>query len=200
MGWEMREKLTEASSVLIYLKMLIAKNSNNNLFINALSKGIGKMSEAFCAVCAEAACVCFQAQGHECGVVMTIGGTYTNDFEIHWTDVNEEARVTWSDPQVATEFGAYGIAFLLIRTLTEFTVIERSVKGTGFDYWLGCKDDNFQKKARLEVSGIRQGTEGDVNYRVKEKLEQVTPTDQMGFPAYVVVIEFNRPISKVVKK
>jgi len=131
---------------------------------------------------------------------MTIGGTYTDDYGVHWTDVTEGARLTWNDPQVATEFGAYGIAFQLIRTLTEFTVIERSIKGPGFDYWLGREDDDFQSKARLEVSGIRQGSESDVNYRLKQKLEQVTPSDDSGFPAYIVVVEFNSPISKVIKK
>jgi hypothetical protein len=47
---------------------------------------------------------------------------------------------------------------MLIRQLTQFTVIERSRKGTGFDYWLGSEDEAgelpFQNKVRLEVSGI----------------------------------------------
>ncbi|MFN6464941.1 MAG: hypothetical protein RMZ41_024410 [Nostoc sp. DedVER02] len=49
---------------------------------------------------------------------------------------------------------------MLIRQLTEFTVIERSRKGTGFDYWLGSEEETgelpFQNKVRLQVPGIRK--------------------------------------------
>ena len=89
---------------------------------------------------------------------------------------------------------------MLVRTLTDFTVIERSFKGPGFDYWLGHDDGLFQGKARLEVSGIRNGTEAQVNQRVKEKLNQITPSDHTGLPAYIVVVEFKQPQSRVVKK
>jgi hypothetical protein len=43
--------------------------------------------------------------------------------------------------------------------LTDYTIVERACKGTGFDYWLGDEDDDlFQWKARLEISGILKGT------------------------------------------
>lgn len=64
----------------------------------------------------------------------------------------------WNDEEFTTEQAAYGIAFLIIRELTDLTVIERSRKGTGFDYWLGTTTDEgqpFKNKVRLEVSGIR---------------------------------------------
>jgi hypothetical protein len=51
-------------------------------------------------------------------------------------------------------------AILLMRALTGYTVIERSRKGTGFDWWLGTEDNLFQGKVRLEVSGILRGTIG----------------------------------------
>jgi hypothetical protein len=132
---------------------------------------------------------------------MTVGGIYTDAYAVYWTCVNYQTKRCWNDIPVTTEHGAYGIAFLLIRLLTPFTVIERSRKGPGFDYWLGEEDDSlFQKKARLEVSGILCGTEGEVNSRVKQKLEQTNPSDQKGLPAYIVVVEFSRPASKVVTK
>lgn len=69
----------------------------------------------------------------------------------------------WNDQEYTTEQAAYGIALLLLSKLTEFTVVERSRKGTGFDYWLGKPTDSsdlpFQKSMRLEVSGIRQGSQ-----------------------------------------
>ena len=103
--------------------------------------------------------------------------------------------------QDATEYGAYGISFILIRQLTPFTIIERARKGPGFDYWLGYEDDIlFQKKARLEVSGILRGTDAEINSRSKQKLAQTAPSDGMGLHAYIVIVEFNQPTSKVVTK
>ena len=85
---------------------------------------------------------------------------------------------------------------------TELTVIERSRKGTRFDYLLGTKDSPgpyLQKKACLEVSGIRQGTDANIDSRVKEKLNQIRRSDIM-LPGYVVVVEFGAPKAKVIEK
>ncbi|HEY9608965.1 hypothetical protein [Allocoleopsis sp.] len=81
---------------------------------------------------------------------------------------------------VATQYGAYGIAALIMPRLTNLTIIERLVKGKGFgfDLWLNSIDDSdtwFQRKARFEVSGIRQGSEGIIQSRVNIKLKQISP-------------------------
>jgi len=99
---------------------------------------------------------------------------------------------------------AYGIAALLMPYLTGLTVIERSIKGTsfGFDFWLGSIDDPnslFQRKARLEVSGIRRGSESIIKSRVKMKLEQISPSDTLS-PGYVCVVEFGTPRTRIVEK
>ena len=103
-----------------------------------------------------------------------------------------------------TEHAAYGVAFLLIRDLTDHTIIRISRKGTGFDYWIGREESEdglpFQDKARLEVSGIRRGNSADVNARLRQKLSQVKPSDHLGIPAYIVIVEFGIPSSKVVRK
>jgi hypothetical protein len=93
------------------------------------------VTPAFGQACAEAGSVCLEIQGHECGVRMMIGGSYTAEYEINWSTVNEQAKKCWNDIQDATEYGAYGIAFLLIKYLTQYTVIERARKGPGFDFW-----------------------------------------------------------------
>jgi hypothetical protein len=49
--------------------------------------------------------------------------------------------------------GAVGVAVLLSKQLTGFTVIQRSRKGTGFDYWLGDEDElPLQNKGRAATS------------------------------------------------
>jgi hypothetical protein len=106
--------------------------------------------------------------------------------------------------ELATEYGAYAIAALLMPYLTDLTVIERSVKGKGlgFDFWLGDISDRdrlFQRKARLEVSGIRRGSESQIEYRVNIKLKQITPSDLVA-PGYVCVVEFGTPHAWIVEK
>ena len=66
--------------------------------------------------------------------------------------------------------------------------------GTGFDYWLGDKDSVlFQKKARLEVSGILKGDDTAISRRYTSKVEQTHKSDELQLPAYISVIEFSRP-------
>ncbi len=144
-----------------------------------------------------ATAVCLDDQGHQPGVQIKVAGDFDVTFELHWDSVTEQMRRTWEDEHYATEHGAYGLAFLLVMELTGFSVIERSRKGPGFDYWLGDPSDlPFQNKARLEVSGIRKGKRGQINQRVREKIEQVSPSDGT-YPAIIVVIEFSRPEAHV---
>lgn len=109
----------------------------------------------------------------------------------------------WNEEEYATEQAAYGIALMVIQRLTNFTVVERARRGTGFDYWLGTSTESietpFQKSVRLEVSGIRRGDQRQIRSRVKLKLEQVKPTDDLA-PAYIAVIEFSQPSAWVVER
>ena len=109
-------------------------------------------------------------------------------------------RRFWNDLEEATQHGAYAVAILLVRALTGYTVIERSRKGTGFDWWLGTEDNLFQGKARLEVSGILHGTTRRINGRIKARVGQTTQSDNLALPAYVVVVEFGTPRAKVVQR
>ena len=110
-------------------------------------------------------------------------------------------RRCWADLEFTTEQGAYGIAAVLMPTLTGLRFLERTRKGTGFDYWLGSEDDLlFQKKARLEVSGLRKGDEPEIRSRVKRKKEQTKRSDGVALPAYILIVEFGKPQSRVVKR
>jgi hypothetical protein len=107
------------------------------------------------------------------------------------------------DLQEATEWGASGVAIALLERFAGLVVLERSIKGSGFDYWIGKQGASnpvlFQGKARLEVSGILHGDEKVLASRVKQKLEQIG-TSRAAFPAYVAVIEFGKPKARVIKK
>jgi hypothetical protein len=178
----------------------VKESVRRDLVLESLANGFPAIPEVAGLNLAQAGAVCLDQHGHPKGVEMRVSGDFAEIFNLYWPDVTDQMRRFWNDAEVATEHGAYGIACLLIRSLTPFTVIERSRKGTGFDYWLGSEGDFlFQKKARLEVSGIGKGSAQQIAYRVNVKLKQTARSDGT-LPAYVIVVEFSAPTSQVVRK
>ncbi len=180
------------------------------LQLERLKAGFPGVSPALGAAHYEACLICLHDQQHSSGVSLVVKGITETTFQLQWEEsVTEQMQRAWKDLLVATEIAAYGIAFLLIDTLTDYTVIEKSVKMTGFDYWLTDKQNLVRsseefvvpKEARLEVSGILQAkSKLTVRARVRQKLNQTMVSDKSGFPAYVIVVEFSIPEAQVVKK
>jgi hypothetical protein len=173
------------------------------LNLDGLSMGLPAITPAFGASLAEAGAVCLESQGHQPGIEMLVEGDLSGCFQLDWSSVTAQMLRCWNDMEYATEQGAYGLAFLIVQQLTGYTVIERSVKGTGFDYWLGDMSLTgalaFERKVRLEVSGILQGQESRIRARVKEKVQQ-TQQYKNPLPVYVVVIEFGQPQARMVQR
>ena len=142
---------------------------------------------------AETAGVCLEEQGHLPGVMLLVREETERRFLLSWEQVSEIAKLTY-DLEEATEYGAYGLAILVLSHLTGLTV-QRAMRGEGFDYWLGKSNDNlpFQNHGLLEVSGIRHGNENRIKARIKEKWEQVGKPEA-GISAYVAVVEFGTPV------
>lgn len=153
-------------------------------------------------VLAEAASVCFEHQAHKSGVKLVIDGDSPGQMEVNWDQVTEQRRRTYADLQEATEWGASGVAIVIICMHTGRIVVERSRKGGGFDYWLGKEDDGnlFQNKARLEVSGILKGDLAKIEARLRQKVEQVSPSNGSGTPVYISIVEFGEPRARMVTK
>jgi hypothetical protein len=148
-----------------------------------------------------AAAVCLEERGRRPGICIDVSGSFEASFHLKWPKTSEQVRREWADPQEATEHGAVGIAILLVDQLTGYHIVQRSFKGTGFDYWLGPKRSRaFQRSARLEVSGIRNGDQAGVEKRVSEKCEQTKRSDNLSLPAFVVVVEFGIPVAVVVRR
>lgn len=170
------------------------------LALRELEKGMPGITSEFGECLAQAASICLEEQNHRSGVQFNVDGDFNRVFVVLWETATEQMRRCWADPEVATEHGAYGIAALLVVELADLTVLERSRKGTGFDYWLGSKsaaEPLFQNKVRLEVSGIRNGDESAIKSRVKLKVEQTRRSEGI-LPAYVIVVEFGGPRSRAV--
>ncbi|MBD1362997.1 hypothetical protein IDJ77_04165 [Mucilaginibacter sp. ZT4R22] len=164
--------------------------------LNILKDGTVGLSPGAGGNLAEAASVCLDFNGHPRVIVMPAEGHFEDDYEFTCSEVSEIMRNSFSDMQEATEYGACGIALSIVATETSM-IAKRSVKGTGFDYWLGTQTESFpfQEFARLEVSGIITGTEQQTGYRLTEKLKQTKVSDdkETYLPAYAVVVEFSNP-------
>lgn len=133
---------------------------------------------------------------------MSLVGEVTNSVSLSWTQpIDDQLDRTYADQQEATEHAAECMAILLAMKITEFTVVERSVKGTGFDYWLGYPTDIlFQRKARLEISGTFVDNDKELERRFNEKCKQTAASDGTGLPAYISVTAFSQPRTKFAKK
>lgn len=173
------------------------------LSLNELEKGFPGINKIWGTFLCDASKACFDSQSHVSSVNLLLEGISNSSCKVTWTgEIDDQSRRSWNDSQEMTEYGACGIAVLLIINLTHYTVIQRSKKGTGFDYWLGFKDSEipFQNSARLEISGILKEENSNFNSRVNQKLKQTFPTDDTKLPAYVVVVEFSKPKAKTVMK
>lgn len=149
---------------------------------------------------AESAAVSFESQGHIRSVELKVEGDFNEIFELTMPEVTDQMKQCYAEAERATEDGAYGVAIMLILNLTDYTVIEKSRRGTAFDYWLGNKDDYdaFNNRARLEVSGIRQGSDSAINTRSKTKIERLNKRVS-SLPAFIIIVEFSKPKSNIRK-
>ena len=137
----------------------------DELNLDNLSNGkIPGITQRLGGALAEAGSVCLESEGHAQGVQLTVRGDVNNRYLVRWHPVDDQARRAWGDATEATEYGAAGIAALLTERVLPYTIIERSMKDTGFDYWLGdgASDLPMERVARLEVSGIRHGNDSDI--------------------------------------
>ena len=166
--------------------------------LDHLHKRFPGLSAKMGAVLSEAAMVSFERQNHVSGVNLTVSGEKNECFEIIWSGkMDTQISNSWLDQEEATEFGAVGMSVLLAIFNTGFTVIERAIKYSGIDYWLGYSDGlMFEKSARLEISGIFKGSRAMVNKRVMTKQRQVAQSHSSNLPVYVSVIEFGEPFAK----
>jgi len=133
---------------------------------------------------------------------MPLDGDSSDAFCLTWDQLSEKHHLTCADIQEATEFGAYGVAILLVRETKGKSVVQRAAKGPGFDFWVGDEEDQelpFQGLTRLEVSGILKGDDTSIRARVNQKKKQVIPSDG-GSPAIIAVVDFGIPLTRIESK
>ncbi|MEK7254374.1 MAG: hypothetical protein AAB316_06500 [Bacteroidota bacterium] len=157
------------------------------------------LSPGLCISFSEAIRICMENRGHQPGVRLRIEGGFEGEFILTWQPPEPKVLRSWQFQNVAVEWAAYALAAICIWELTPFCMAKQSAQGTGFDYALREKSSVWSGHADAiaEVSGILHGSVGQINFRVKEKLAQpkVVAKDVI-----IVVVEFSRPLVKMVKK
>lgn len=149
------------------------------------------------AAMAQAARVCLTESRHPSPCGLTVDGGHSGRMPLAFQVATDAESRSWNDQEEATQQGAYAVAILVMKQLESLTVLERSRRGTHFDWWLGTSDGGplFQDKVHLEVSGIRDGSEARISERVAEKWGRFgTEPAVDGFRRRVVVVEYSRPL------
>ena len=154
----------------------------------------------------KAAMVCLDSQKHASGVACEMKSLKetTSMLRLTWNEaVTQQMKNTWYDRREATEMGAAGLAILVILSQTKFTVLRRmdQDEDTGMDYWLSTRQtaeettENFLlQHARLEVAGRRKASSKTIEELTRDKLKRSRKSDNTGKIAYVVVVEFSKPV------
>lgn len=145
-----------------------------------------------------------EKQGHRPGALLFVEGEADQQVRLIWSGKSAKSKLR--ELRDLAEFGSIALAVYLVESFSEYRVVEQSVIGTGFDYWLGYKEgnalfdpDNFLN-ARLEVSGIAKGERRDARKRLSEKMRQLEVSDHLKIPALIIIIEFSKPISIIFAK
>lgn len=166
-----------------------------NINISDIAKGMPGITPAVGAVLVENCTVMLHEVGHKAPTPIAIYGMLEQTSQILWEDnYTEQMARAHADMQETTELAAACVSLAVTQQITGYTVIERSRKGTGFDYLLGEDAEWFLPKARLEVSGIAKETlTNTIEGRFRQKSAQTSVSDNTNLPAYISIVEFSSP-------
>ena len=170
------------------------------LHLDQLKKGQPGITESAGLFLSEASAFCLMKNGHTKGIELEVSGVKTENLRLYWSQVlDKQMQQTWEDGEEATEYGAMGIAVLLVLKLTKYKILGRLVKGDRTDYLLGNEKDPNNPVAKMEVSGILNATTNNsVNKRVGIKKRQVNKINNRAYPVYIAIIEFGKPAAKFI--
>lgn len=116
-------------------------------------------------------------------------GTAIRDVDLEWRAATEgKANQVLRTHQAnrVTEDAAIGACAAVFAALAEGEITEVTQHGTGVDYWLD------QRRAVLEISGLRTGDDTALQQRHAAKRQQLLGGSlrRLGYPGYVFVVTF----------
>jgi hypothetical protein len=180
----------------------------NILHLDDLRKGLSGVLPSLGSFMCDCAIFSLASQGHSSGVNLEVEtDTEKVSFTLTWEGhISLQMRRTMNDNERTTDYGAMGLAVLLVLQLTCYPHFVVSFKGTGVDFWLFEEEPIDEvvvlssADALLEVSGIRKESRTNtMTIRHKLKIAQVKSSESSGLDTYIVITEFNKPKSLFVK-
>lgn len=148
---------------------------------------------------AQACSVCLDDQGHSIIFPLNVVGEFAGTMSVRRLAVTDQMKATFGLETKATEEGASCLAILLLLHHTGRPVAWESKGFNGYDYFLGHDPSfPFRGGARMEVSGLRNATDAQINQRVQEKRERYEQYNHLA-TGYIVVVEFSRPEVRVLE-
>lgn len=168
----------------------------------ALCEGSLGLTPRAGAFLSESAEFCLSKNNHPAPVTLKITGDSETSGVLEWSlpSNQETADRTYANQREAAEDGAYAVAIVIVTQMEKFQAVVKSPVGTGMDYWMTGDDDAEIFVARLEVSGIFQGSPSQIGSRLQTKLEQTRQSDDTRLPAYAAIVEFSSPEIRVSRR
>lgn len=181
---------------------VVSAKSGHKFSFNALCTGKLGLTAKAGAFLSESAEFCLSKNNHPEPVTLGITGNTQTSGILDWSRPadGKTAERTYANRKKAAEDGAYAMAIVVVTQLERFSAVTQSPIGTGIDYWMTGNDDTEIFVARLEVSGIFEGSLADIGSRLKKKLEQTKASDDTKLPAYAAIVEFGSPVIHVCKR
>jgi hypothetical protein len=147
----------------------------------------------------EAASVCL-SRFHSSPVQISLSDNgNSSSADLEWETPDTRTLDAWANSTDATEAGAYACAIAGVELLRGLFAVRRAETGTGADYYVGPKNsgiEDLEDCARLEVSGVSEGTARDVAKRLLDKVVQAR-NGRSSLPAMAGVVGFSSRIIMV---
>lgn len=140
----------------------------------------------------EAAAVCLQRHSQSpINFTLVDNGSATSG-EVVWEEPTAQMNAAWANGTDTTEAGAYGCVIASVEFLRGFFAVRRAETGTGADYYIGphgAGAEDLEDCFRLEISGVSDGSDHDVQRRLFEKIAQAQRGNS-NLPALAGVVGF----------
>lgn len=179
-------------------------DSTHVVNFDRLRNGVGGYSSKKCDFAYQAALVCLSRKFSHSSVKLRVAGCKNDEIEVtlHWNEVVSQCILdSWLDEFELVEWGAVGIALMIIDEFTEYTTIRQAPRGTGVDFDLDYDEvasresDRPVFAAHAEVSGILSATkENSVDKRRKSKWDRLAKYNYGDAQLHVIVAEFSEPM------
>jgi len=117
------------------------------------------------------------------------------DLALQWVVPDERVRRAWGDLARATEWGAEALAIVSVDEFRGMVVVERALRGSFVDFYVGVAGGDLERAAALEVAGV---DDGSIESLLRDKVAQARQ-NQDRLPVLAVAVRFREPCVRLVE-